>query len=124
MMNYDESFDPPAPIAKIALRNIETGERVKDLSVLLDTGADISLLPLSAINQLQIEPSDETVNLIGFDESKSTAEIYHLQIIFLGKRLTGVYCAIDDEIGILGRDVLNQFSVIFDGRNLEWKEQG
>ena len=123
MMKYDESFDPPAPIAKIVLRNTETGERLGNVSVLLDTGADISLLPLSAINQLQIEPSDETVNLIGFDESKSTTEIYQLQIIFLGKRLTGNYCAIDDEIGILGRDVLNEFSITFDGRNLEWKEQ-
>ncbi len=123
MMKYDESFDPPAPIAKIVLRNTETGERLGNVSVLLDTGADISLLPLSAINQLQIEPSDETVNLIGLDESKSTTEIYQLQIIFLGKRLTGNYCAIDDEIGILGRDVLNEFSITFDGRNLEWKEQ-
>ena len=34
MTNYDESFDPPAPIAKIVLRNIETGKRVKDIFVL------------------------------------------------------------------------------------------
>jgi len=122
-MNYDEFFDPPAPIAKIVLRNIETGERVKDVSVLLDTGADISLLPLSAINQLQIAPSAETVNLIGFDETRSSSEIFRLQVIFLGKRLTGDYCSIDNEIGILGRDVLNEFSIIFDGKNAEWIEQ-
>ena len=40
-----------------------------------------------------------------------------------GTALTGDYCAIDDEIGILGRDVLNQFSIIFDGKSLEWKEE-
>jgi len=123
MTSYDESFNPPAPIAKIALRNVETGERVKDVSVFLDTGADISLLPTSAIGKLQIEPSGEKVNLLGFDDSQSRSEIYHLQVIFLGKRITGDYCAIDDEIGILGRDVLNEFSVTFDGKNLEWKEQ-
>lgn len=122
-MNYDESFDPPAPIAKIALRNVETGERVKEVSVLLDTGADISLLPLSAIKKLQITASDESVSLIGFDDNKSVAKLYRLQVIFLGKRFTGDYCAIDDEIGILGRDVLNEFSIIFDGKKLEWKEQ-
>ena len=123
MTNYSQSFDPPAPIAELILRNIETGERAGDVSVLLDTGADISLLPLSAIEKLKIETSGETVNLIGFDESKSTSEIYRLQVIFLGKRFTGDYCAIDDEIGILGRDVLNEFSITFDGKNLEWKEQ-
>lgn len=123
MTNYNQSFDPPAPTAKLILRNVETGERVGDVSVLLDTGADISLLPLSAIEKLKIAPSGETVNLIGFDESKSTSEIYRLQVIFLGKRFSGDYCAIDGEIGILGRDVLNEFSITFDGKNLEWKEQ-
>lgn len=119
---YDESFMPPAPIAKIALRNIETGERIKEISVLLDTGADISLLPLPAIEKLQINSSGEKINLIGFNESQITSEIYNLQIIFLGKRISGGYCVTENETGILGRDVLNEFSIIFDGKNLEWKE--
>ena len=122
-MNYNESFDPPAPLAEIILRNIETGKRVKTVSVLLDTGADVSLLPSSAIEKLQIKPSGEKVKLVGFDESENIADAYTLQIIFLGKRLTGDYCAIDAEIGILGRDVLNQFSIIFDGKSLDWKEE-
>jgi Retroviral aspartyl protease len=123
MMKYDKSFDPPAPVAEISLRNTETGERRGNVFVLLDTGADVSLLPLSAIEKLQIEPSGEKVNLLGFDESRSASDAYTLQIIFLGKRLTGDFCAINNEIGILGRDVLNEFSIIFDGNNLEWKEQ-
>jgi len=123
MTKYNESFDPPAPLAEIILRNIETGERVKAVSVLLDTGADVSLLPASAIGKLNIEPSGERVKLVGFDESENIADAYTLQIIFLDKRLTGDYCAIDDEIGILGRDVLNWFSIIFDGKSLEWKEE-
>ena len=121
MKNYNESFDPPAPLAEIILRNIETGERVKTVSVLLDTGADVSLLPSTAIEKLNIEPSGKKVKLVGFDESENIADVFALQIIFLGKRLTGDYCAIDDEIGILGRDVLNEFSITFDGVNLEWK---
>lgn len=123
MTKYDETFYPPAPIAVIALRNIETGERAENISVQLDTGADLSLLPLRAIEKLQIKPSGETVSLAGFNESESVFDIYALQIIFLGKKLTGDYCTIDGEIGILGRDVLNEFTIIFDGVNLEWKEQ-
>lgn len=124
MIKYDESFEPPAPIAKIVLRNVETGERVKDVSMLLDTGADISLLPQSAIKSLKIEPlQNESFRLEGFDGSQTSAEVFYLQVIFLGKRFTGKYCAIDSEIGILGRDVLNQVSILFDGKNLEWKAQ-
>lgn len=122
-MKYDETFDPPAPIAEIALRNQITGERIENIFALLDTGADVSLLPLSAIEKLQIEPSGEKVNLVGFDESQSFSNAYVLQVIFLGRKITGEYCTIDDEIGILGRDVLNEFSIVFDGVNLEWNEQ-
>lgn len=123
MTRYNESYEPPAPLAEINLRNIETGKRVKNISVLLDTGADVSLLPLSAIKKLNIERSGEKVKLIGFDESENIADVYALQIVFLGKRLAGDYCAIDDEVGILGRDVLNEFSIIFDGKSLEWREE-
>ena len=56
MTKYDESFEPPAPVAKIALRNIETGKRIRDVSMLLDTGSDISLLPQSSVKSLKIEP--------------------------------------------------------------------
>ena len=91
--------------------------------MLLDTGSDISLLPLSAIRKLKISPTNETVKLSGFDESQTVSEIYHLQIVFLGKRVTGNYCAIDDETGILGRDVLNEFSILFDGLNLNWRDK-
>ena len=121
-MKYDDSYNPPAPMAEIVLRNIETGKRSAKVKVLLDTGADISLVPISILESLQIRPSEETVNLFGFDENKSTAELFNLQIVFLGKRITGNYCGINDTIGILGRDILNDFCITFDGKNLEWKE--
>jgi hypothetical protein len=122
-MKYDETFDPPAPFAEIVLRSVETGERSAKIRVLLDTGADISLLPLKTLEQLKIGASPESVNLFGFDDSQSIAKIYNLQIIFLGKRVSGNYCGIADETGILGRDVLNDFSILFDGVSLDWKEQ-
>lgn len=50
VMKYDKTFDPPAPVAEIVLRNIQTGERTKNVVVLLDTGADVSLLPIEAIS--------------------------------------------------------------------------
>jgi predicted aspartyl protease len=123
MVKYDESFNPPAPVGEIVLQNISTGEKIGKIQVLLDTGADVSLLPIQAIENLNIEPSGEQVNLVGFDESQSFSNAYKLQIIFLGRRISGEFCAIDDEIGIIGRDVLNEFSLIFDGVNLEWKTQ-
>ncbi len=123
-MKYDESLKPPAPIAKIAARNTETGERARDISVLLDTGSDVSLLPKSVLGSLGISPlPNESYRLEGFDGSQISAKVFYLQVVFLGNRFTGKYCVIDDEIGILGRDVLNEFAILFDGKNLEWKAQ-
>ncbi len=123
MTKYDETFEPPAPIAKIALRKIDTGERIGDVSMLLDTGADISLLPSSIVENLKIKPLlNETFKLEGTYGNQKSVEVFYLQVIFLGKRYTGKYSLIDDEIGILGRDILNQVSILFDGLNLTWQE--
>lgn len=123
MTKYDESFDPPAPIAEVVLRKIETGERVRNILMLLDTGADVSLLPSSALRLLKAAPvPNENFRLEGYNSNEKTVEVFQLQVIFLGKRFTGKYCAVDDEIGILGRDILNQISLLFDGRNLIWQE--
>lgn len=123
MTKYDASFDPPAPVGEIVLQNIATGEKIGKIQALLDTGADVSLLPIQGNENLNIEPSGEKVNLVGFDESQSFSNAYKLQIIFLGRRISGEFCAINNEIGIIGRDVLNEFSIVFDGVSLEWKAQ-
>ena len=123
MTNYDKSFEPPAPIAKVSLRSIETGKRFTDISMLLDTDADISILPHSYLETLEIKPlKDEEFQLVGFNGAGTSAKVFYLQVIFLGKRFTGKYCVSNDKIGILGRDVLNQVSIHFDGLNLNWQE--
>lgn len=123
MTKFDPSYEPPAPTTKIILRNIATGERLRNIDMLLDTGADITLLPKSYIETLEIKPSEnQKYELTGFDGSIVLAEIFYLQIIFLGKRFTGNYCVVDSRTGVLGRDILNQISLLFDGPNLEWDE--
>ena len=46
MTKYNLGFEPPAPIANVDVRVIETSERIKNVKMLLDTGSDISLLPI------------------------------------------------------------------------------
>ncbi len=123
MTKYDESFEPPAPIAQVQIRKIESGERVKNIPVLLDTGADISLLPRQTVENLDIQPiPNKNFKLEGYDGIEKTVDVYHFQVIFLNKRFTGKYCLIEDNIGILGRDILNRLSILFDGNNLIWSE--
>ncbi len=59
MPDYDsENFDPPAPVAYVTLRNPATGVSLSDVPMLIDTGADATLLPQKYIEQLGMEPDE------------------------------------------------------------------
>src|SRR5258708_13282430 len=86
MRAYDSvRFSPPAPVGTIELRNPATGRVCANVPVLLDTGADVTLLPREWVNQLQIpvDPS-QVYELMGFDGARSTAVAVHLDLVFLG----------------------------------------
>ena len=55
MPTYDTvRFSPPAPVANIELRDAVSGRVSANVPMLLDTGADITLLPRARVNELQI----------------------------------------------------------------------
>jgi predicted aspartyl protease len=56
MPDYDsENFDPPAPVAYVTLRNPVTGVSLPEVPMLIDTGADATLLPQEYVEQLGID---------------------------------------------------------------------
>lgn len=122
-MKYSETFTPPAPLALIILRNPETLESVTDVPMLLDTGSDITLLPKSFCDKIGVDASSsEFLELEGFNQSTSIAFYIRLEFIFLNKLFRGNFLVFDQDEGIIGRDILNKFSILFDGTRLEWNE--
>jgi hypothetical protein len=120
-MKYSETYHPPAPIAKVKLRNSETLEIIADVPMLLDTGSDITLLPQSYCNEIGVKVSEtEFLELKGFNQTTTVAFYVRLDFIFLNKIFRGKFLVYDQDEGIIGRDVLNEFSILFDGTNLEW----
>ena len=57
----------------------------------------------------------EDYELVGFDGSKSPARSVQCELIFLRRAFRGIYLVTEDVSGILGRDVLNHLSLLFDG---------
>ena len=116
-------FDPPAPVARVILRHLDSGATVSDVQLLLDTGADITLLPRSAVERLGVLPLDNLrYELVGFDGSTSFAPVVVMDLILLNRAFRGRYLLIEEERGILGRDILNHVTLLLDGPRQQWSE--
>lgn len=124
MPRYDgQHYDPPAPVAVVTLQNLAADRTVADVELLIDTGADVTLLPKDAVARLGIPAKlDEQYELIGFDGARSSADVIDLQMLFCGKAFRGRYLLTDATSGILGRDVLASQRLLLDGPMKEWLE--
>jgi Aspartyl protease len=122
MPKYDTvQFSPPAPIGAIELRNPATGGVQANVPMLLDNGADVTLIPRKYVSQLQIPIDPAQVHeLIGFDSARSTAVAVHLDLIFLGQTFRGRFLLIDQPDGVLGRNVLNHLNLALNGPKSLW----
>lgn len=124
MTAYDETtFDPPAPVAWAVLQNETTGAEWSNVPMLLDSGADISLVPQAGVEKLNLTIiADKSYELIGFDGRVSVAQATQLNLVFCRRTFRGKFLLIDDNLEIIGRDILNLVPLLFDGPRLEWNE--
>jgi hypothetical protein len=124
MPEYDaDNFDPPAPVAYVTLRNPATGALLSDIPMLIDTGADATLLPSSAVEQLGIKPEDDTdFEVQVFDGEIKWLKLARLELYLLNKKFVGEYLLIDRSMGILGRNILNSVRILLDGPHEKWEE--
>jgi len=125
MPAYDAAyFNPPAPVALVSVRSPSTGAQVGDVPMILDSNADVSLLPRAALSEL-IDTTATYVSyeLEAFDGTRSQAAVADLELRFLGKSFRGQFLLMEGNHGILGRNILNSLSLLFDGPRLTWNEQ-
>jgi predicted aspartyl protease len=124
MPAYDATFfDPPVPLAMVAVRSPTTGESVDNVAMLIDTGADVTILPRAQVERLvETAPLAGRYELEGFDGRRSLASAVRLELQFLGKVFRGQFLIVDGRHGVLGRNVINSLSLIMDGPKLIWRE--
>ena len=96
MPAYDSQwFAPPAPLARVTLRN-DKSKTVPDVPMLIDSGADVTLVPTSFVNLLGADiDASENYELVGFDGNRSFVPAAHLDLVFLGRAFKGRFLIID-----------------------------
>jgi len=124
MPTYDlEYFTPPAPVAEVEVSVPDSGQTVPNVKLLVDSGADVTLLPRSAAEQSGVVlDANPRYEVAGFDGKRTLAHAVILDMTFLEKTFRGVYLPTDEEVGILGRDVLNSFRILLDGPANTWSQ--
>lgn len=124
MPKYDgQRFSPAAPTGTVSITNPDTGSTLSGVSVLLDTGADISVLPRSAVDALGLPAAGSDYEVMAYDNTVRECRAVRAEVVFLRKRFKGQFLVLDQEVGVLGRDVLNYVLLILDGPHLEWESR-
>ncbi|MEW5987129.1 MAG: retroviral-like aspartic protease family protein [Chloroflexota bacterium] len=111
---YDQTYRPPFPALTIVLHSDD--ERLGPLPALLDSGADVSLIPTGLLEQINAAEGGEAYLRSHFGE-RQVVPLYLVSIQVSDQQLPALYVVGDDtgnEI-ILGRDVLNKLPLFLDG---------
>ena len=113
---YNSSFVPPAPTLKVALRFVSGEAFTPPNTALVDTGADITLVPASLLNPLQTAEMYVARMRSHWGEWRSV-KIFLVDLEIASQVIPAVE-VIADETGsaiLLGRNFLNRLILLLDG---------
>lgn len=117
MFPYDLNFLPPAPTLDIEIRNPQTGA-TQILLAKIDTGADGTVIPKDVVEGLGLLDFDQLLS-VGFDGSLQVQTSYMIDLLLPGKIFTDIEVITAPlPYVLIGRDLLNQLVMTFDGPQL------
>lgn len=112
-------FDPPVPVVRATVRGPE-GTVQNDVPMVIDTGADVSLIPLGVAQAVEAATQPSSAPIRFLEGEPISVPQADLCLEFLGYRFRGPFLLLDSTYGILGRNVLNLMIVTLDGPSLTW----
>lgn len=120
MPTYEsDGFQPPAPVIHAHLRG-PAESTIPDVPLLIDTGADLSVVPLRAATAVGAAMQPSAVPIQWYMGEETVLDWAELTVEFLGYRFRGSFLVADSSYGIVGRNMLNLVLLTLDGPRLTW----
>jgi predicted aspartyl protease len=118
---YSKNFSPPAPVIEISVSVPLSNDNIS-LTALMDSGADITVIPEQIISQLKIRRVDSTL-ASGFGKGVIEATVYAAILSIEGVLKPRIYRVLSwrENYILLGRDILNQLVSVLNGPNEKLK---
>lgn len=116
--NYNQQVQPPAPFIYVTVGAPNHRTERENIPVLIDTGADITAIPIDLVTDLGLIKFSEIV-AGGFRHGAEPVDTFLVTLQIHNWTIDAVEVVLsDDNYGIFGRDVLNQFLITLDGPDL------
>jgi hypothetical protein len=112
-------FEPPAPVARAIVRG-PAGRAHPDVRLLIDSGADVSVVPQHVAEGLGAAIRSSDARLRMYDGSETACDVAELSVDLLRFRFTGSFVVLDTDHGIVGRNILDLLVVTLDGPRQVW----
>lgn len=111
-----DGFDPPAAVIRGRVRG--PAGLFALVPLLIDTGADVSIIPLSIATSVGADVYPSNVPVQFYSGQAITLHQAELTVTFLRYQFHGMYLVADSDFGIIGRNILNSLVVTLDGPRL------
>lgn len=122
--NNSPEITPPIPCTDIEVRiSTEHNANFIVARVILDTGADITVIPSEQLDKIIIgnKVEYETLTIEGYGSGPIHKKAYYVIISIDGcPPIIDRVIKGDDQVGLLGRNVSNHFITHLDGPSLKW----
>lgn len=118
MRLYDKTVTPPAPFLDVLLRSPVEAALALTVPAKLDTAADITAIPETAIEFLKLQAGD-SISVSGYDGHLTSVHTYFVIVELAQARFRVAEIVTTPESHVLlGRDVLNYFYTRLNGPDL------